>query len=88
MTELDRVGYRATTASVRTTDYLQSIDLYAREALGEPSAWLPNDPAAGELLALRHLAECLTRIVQAHPLIGEFAESFAAEAAAALRVGE
>lgn len=77
-----------TTATIRTTDLLAACDAYAREALGEPAAWLPNDPAAGELLALRHLVECLTRVVQAHPLIGEFAESFAAEAAAALGVGE
>lgn len=72
------VNYRPGTAVSRTVDLLQAIDLYAMEGThGDP--W-PD----GDLLALRHLVECLTRIVQAHPSVAEFAEGHVAQAAEAL----
>ena len=71
---------RAGTTAGRTTDMLNAVDGYARHWLREGGGGEPD----GELLALRHLVECLTRIVQAHPTIAEFAEAHAAAACEAL----
>ncbi len=67
---------RPGTAQARTVDLLNAVDAYARADLdyGLPA----------EALALRHLVECLTRIVQQHPGTAEFAETYAARAAEAL----
>jgi hypothetical protein len=42
----------------------------------------------GELLALRHLVECLTRVVQNSPLTAEYVEAHAVAAAEALEIIE
>jgi hypothetical protein len=78
--------WRPGNALSRTIDLLNEVDVYAREGLD----LLPEDMAAtrGELLAIRHLVECLTRICQSHPLVAEFAEGFAADTAEALDLVE
>lgn len=76
------VNYRPGTAVSRTVDLLQAIDLHARdETYDEHGNHRGCDP---EALALRHLVECLTRIVQSHPAVAEFAEGHVAQAAEAL----
>ena len=65
---------RPGTAQARTVDLLNAVDVEARQ-------WWGGEPIG---LAIRHLVECLTRIVQAHPGTAEFVEAYAARAAEAL----
>lgn len=65
------------TAPARTVALLDAIDCYARDGIEDCGD-------VGDLLALRHLVEALTRIVNDRPTIAEFAEVFAARAAEAL----
>jgi hypothetical protein len=74
---------RAGTAVSRTTDLLELVDQYAREIAADTEMVHP-DLLPGECLALRHLVECLTRIVRNHPGVAEMAETYAARACEAL----
>jgi len=65
---------RPGTAVTRTTDLLNAVDRWAQENGG-------SDEGS---LALRHLVECLTRIVRNHPGVAEMAETYAARACEAL----
>lgn len=74
MTAVMRSGMTATS---RTIALLDAVGQQARDD------WQGTDR---EALAVRHLVECLTRIVQAHPGVAEFAETYAARAAEALEL--
>lgn len=66
------------TAVQRTVALLEAVDGYGRDGSDDGYS------LTGDLLAIRHLAECLIHIVRAHPGVAEMTETYAARAAEAV----